>query len=91
LDNIICDFMEQLRRATELGWYRTKPDHYRAILAALESALKQRQELPAVLASAAQEQPAPDSAELDRIEAMLPAALRWSLLPLFACAPARSQ
>jgi hypothetical protein len=43
LDNIICDFMDQLRTATEDGWYRTRPDHYRAILAALESALRERQ------------------------------------------------
>jgi hypothetical protein len=45
LDSIISDFMDQLQRATELGWHRTKPDHYRAILAALESALKERQGL----------------------------------------------
>ena len=34
LDNIIDDFMGQLQSATEQGWQRTKPDHYRSILAA---------------------------------------------------------
>ena len=48
LDNIIRDFMGQLRSATEQGWHRTKPDHYRSILAALESALEERRELLAV-------------------------------------------
>jgi hypothetical protein len=91
LDDLIYDFLEQLRRATELGWYRTKPDHYRAILAALESALRQRQELPAVPASAAPNQPTPEGAEPQRIEAMIPVALRWSLLPLLAFVPSRSQ
>jgi hypothetical protein len=91
LDNIIYDFMEQLRRATELGWHRTKPDHYRAILAALESALKQRHELAAAPASAAQDQPVPDRPEPRTAAAMMPAALRWSLLPLRALVPSRSQ
>jgi hypothetical protein len=91
LDNIIYDFMDQLRRATELGWHRTKPDHYRAILAALESALKERQGLPAAPGSAGQNQPAPDRAEPDRVEARIPALLRWSLLPLLASVPSRSQ
>jgi hypothetical protein len=91
LDNIIYDFMEQLRSATELGWHRTKPDHYRAILAALESALKQRRELAAAPASTAQNQPVPDRAEPRPAAAMMPAALRWSLLPLLALIPSRSQ
>jgi hypothetical protein len=91
LDNIIYDFLEQLRRATELGWHHTKPDHYRAILAALESALKQRHELTAVPASAAQNQPVPDRAEPRPAAAMMPAALRRSLLPLLALVPSRSR
>jgi hypothetical protein len=44
LDNIIRDFVEQLRRATADGWYRTRPEHYRALVAALESALRERHE-----------------------------------------------
>ena len=91
LDNIIYDFMDQLRRATELGWHRTKPDHYRAILAALESALKQRHELSAAPASAAENQPVPDWAELHPVEAMMPAVLRWSLLPLLGFVASRGQ
>ena len=91
LDNIIYDFMGQLRRATELGWHRTKPDHYRAILAALESALKERQGSSAAPARAAQTQPAPDWAEPDSAAAWIPAALRWSLLPLLGFVASRGQ
>ena len=54
LDNMICDFMGQLSTATQQGWHRTKPEHYRAIVAALESALKERCELLASLRSATQ-------------------------------------
>src|SRR5258707_15628226 len=44
-DSIIRDFMEQLRSATEEGWYRTKPAHYGALIAALETALRERHAL----------------------------------------------
>jgi hypothetical protein len=91
LDTIIYDFMDQLRTATELGWHRTKPDHYRAILAALESALKERHGLAAAPVGIDHDQPAPCRAEPQRAEAMMPAALCWSLLPLMAFVPSRSQ
>ena len=91
LDSIISDFMDQLQRATELGWHRTKPDHYRAVLAALESALKERQGLSAAPTSAGPDQPAQDPAEPLLVEVRIPAALRRSLLPLFASVPPRSQ
>jgi len=42
LDNIIRDFMDQLLSATQEGWHRTRPDQYRAVVAALESALRER-------------------------------------------------
>jgi len=42
MDSVIRDFMEQLRTATEEGWYRTKPAHYGALIAALETALRER-------------------------------------------------
>jgi hypothetical protein len=45
LDNIIRDFMAQLRTAMEEGWSETRPDRYRAVVAALESALRQRHEV----------------------------------------------
>jgi hypothetical protein len=91
LDRIISDFLDQLQRATELGWHRTKPDHYRAILAALESALKERQGSSAAPASAGQIQPAPDWAEPHPVAARIALALRWSLLPLLALVPSRSR
>ena len=91
LDSIISDFMDQWQRATELGWHRTKPDHYRAILAALECALKERQGSSAAPANAGQMQPAPDWAEPHPVAARIPVALRWSLLPLLALVPPRSQ
>jgi hypothetical protein len=91
LDSIIYDFMRQLRRATELEWDQIKPDHYRAILAALESALKERQRLSAAPANAGQSQPAPDRAEPHPVEARIAVAFRWSLLPLLALVPSRSQ
>jgi hypothetical protein len=40
-DTILRDFMDQLRIATEDGWYRTQPDHYRAILASIDSVLRE--------------------------------------------------
>jgi hypothetical protein len=91
LDSIIYDLMGQLRRATESGWHRTKPDHYRAILAALESALKQRHELSVAPAGAAEKQLVPDCAELHPVEVMMPAVLRWSLLPLLGFVASRGQ
>jgi hypothetical protein len=45
LENIIHDIVRQLREATEAGWHRTRPDHYRAILGALESALREGREM----------------------------------------------
>jgi len=91
LDSMISDFIGQLQRATELGWHRNKPEHYRAILAALECALKERQGLSAAPASAGLSLPAQDSAEPHLVEARTPVALRRSLLPLFALVPPRSQ
>src|SRR5262245_15603240 len=90
LDNVICDFMDQLRTATEQGWDRTKPEHYRAILAALEAALKERLESSAALTGAGEDQPAPCQVEPLGTEAMMPVALRWSLLSLLPFVPSRS-
>jgi hypothetical protein len=73
---MVYDFIEQLRGATESGWHRTKPSHYRAILAALESALKQRQEWAAAPASAAENQTVLDCAAPGSAPTLLPAALR---------------
>jgi hypothetical protein len=91
MDSIISDFIDQLERATELGWHRTKPDHYRAILAALESALKERQGLSAAPASAGSIQPAKDWAEPHLVATRTPVVLRRSLLPLLASIPPRRQ
>jgi hypothetical protein len=91
LNNVIYDFMNQLRRATELGWHRTKPDHYRAILAALEAALRQHHESSAAPASTAQVQPVPDWAEPHPADAVMTAAPRRSLLPLLGSVASRSR
>jgi hypothetical protein len=90
LDSIICDFMDQLRSATEQGWHRTKPDHYRAILAALESALKERRGSSAAPTSAVAHQSAPSWPASNQVEAMLPVVLRRSWWPLLAFVPSRS-
>jgi hypothetical protein len=90
LDTIVYDFMEQLRGATESGWHRTKPCHYRAILAALESALKERHVLAATPASALENQTVLDRALPRRARERMPAALRRSLSPLLAFVPSRS-
>lgn len=88
LDKIIYDFMEQLRTATHQGWHRTKPAHYRAILAALESALKERR-----ATSVASMTPDRRAVAITKDEvAALPLAVRWSLLrPLLCLVPSRSQ
>jgi hypothetical protein len=91
LDNMICDFIDQLRTATEQGWDQSKPEHYRAILAALESALKERRGLSAAPGGAYEDHPEPCQVAPVRPEAMMPVALRWSLLSLLAIVPSRAQ
>jgi hypothetical protein len=75
VDNIVRDFMGQLRTATENGWHETKPAHYRAIVAALELALRERhlRRVSRVGTSRAVE-----LAEAIRVEEPLPLGLRWS-------------
>jgi hypothetical protein len=82
--------MDQLQTATAQGWHRSRPEHYRAILAALESALKQRLESPSTSAGAGRHQSIPAQVEPARAEAMVPALFRWALLPLLALVPTRS-
>jgi hypothetical protein len=90
LDNIIEDFMSQLQTATEQGWQRTKPDHYRSILAALESALTERRELLAARASEPRDQPASYMAEPRLTAPAWPLPLRWSFMrPLRCPVPSR--
>ncbi len=91
LDNIIGDFMGQLSRATQQGWHRSRPDHYRAIVAALESALRERSGLLASRAIDEQAQRATSMAELCRPEAPLPVAWRLAWRPLPCLVPSRSQ
>jgi hypothetical protein len=38
---ILRNLMDRLRKAREDGWYRTNPDHYRAIVASLDTLLRQ--------------------------------------------------
>lgn len=92
LDNIINDFMDQLQSATGQGWQRTKPDHYRSILAALESALEGRRELLAARDSDRYDENANCVAGPRLVAPAWRAALRWSLMrPLLCLVPARSQ
>ena len=42
LDGIIQDFTTQLCAAKAEGWDRSRPDHFRAIVAALQIALEER-------------------------------------------------
>jgi len=92
LDNIISDFMGQLQAATEQGWQRTKPDHYRSILAALESALEERRELLAARGSERCDETANCVAGPPVAAPAWPIAVRWSFMrPLLCLVPSRSQ
>jgi hypothetical protein len=92
LDNIILDFMGQLRSATEQGWQRTKPDHYRSILMALESALNERRELVAHRARQRPEGLVNFVTERQPAAAVWPLGLRGLLLrPLLCLVPSRGQ
>jgi hypothetical protein len=91
LDNIICDFMGQMRLAMEQRWDRTKPDHYRAILAALDSALKERRELLASRATETQAERKTSAAKVSLPESALAVARRWSWRPALCLVPSRSQ
>jgi hypothetical protein len=75
VDDIVRDFMGQLRTARENGWHETKPAHYRAIVAALESALRERHGRRVSPASTAR---AAELAEANRVEESMPLGLRWS-------------
>jgi hypothetical protein len=81
IDNMLSDFMDQLLAATRNGWYRTRPDHYRAILEAFDSALKARNEACVARASIGPRQgvPRPGAAE----DAMS-FALGWPWRPLLS-------
>jgi hypothetical protein len=46
LDAIIQDFTTQLCAARAQGWDRSKPEHFRAIVAALQLALEERRRTP---------------------------------------------
>lgn len=90
LDNIICDFMGQLRSATEQGWQQSRPAHYRAILAALETALHERRALSEAQPSTPLEQRVAARSAEALAEPELSLALRWRLRPLLALVPSRS-
>jgi hypothetical protein len=84
-DNMIADFWDQLRTATEEGWDRSKPDHYRAILAALELALRHRRALLAANVPGAR-----PLAEARLAEAG-DARPRWTLLPVPCPVPSQGR
>jgi hypothetical protein len=90
VDSMICNIVGQLQTATSQGWHRTKPAHYRAILAALESALTERRRLVAARAAEPQQRPAVSTTEASQTEAWFPVALRRSLRPLLGLVPVRS-
>jgi hypothetical protein len=75
VDDIVRDFMAQLRTATENGWHETKPAHYRAIVAALESALRERHVRGVSRPSTGR---AAEPAEGNRVKEAMPVGLRWS-------------
>jgi hypothetical protein len=52
LDGMVRDFLGQLLGAKSEGWDRSRPDHYRALLASLRVALAQRRAVRAATASA---------------------------------------
>jgi hypothetical protein len=92
LENIIGDFMEQLESATEKGWHRTKPDHYRSILAALESALEQRCELLVSRDSVCCDRAVSSTTGPRLTLPAWPNALRWMFVrPLLCLVPSRGQ
>src|SRR4051794_22197297 len=84
IENILRDIMDQLIEATEARWHRTKPDHYRAILAAWESALREGRELDA---SQVGLDPIPAISERRTAEDLIPFAFRRSWRPLLSLVP----
>ena len=82
-DAITHDLTAQLLMATERGWQREKPEHYRAAVAAIESVLAERRamvERP-VGAEARREQVA---ASATRATGLRQRALRWAMRLRFA-------
>jgi hypothetical protein len=77
LDCIIRDFVDQLRAAEEEGWEETRPAHFRALAAALESALRERQAQRVVREGVEHGEPVP-------AEAAAPASLPWPWRPAHA-------
>jgi hypothetical protein len=59
IDNIVRDFVDQFQTAVKEGWQETRPAHYRAIVAALESALRERHALSGAQAAARLGEPEP--------------------------------
>jgi hypothetical protein len=91
LDTIIRDFLDQLATATEHGWDQTKPAHYRAILAALELALRERD---AHLTAWAVAKHDPEPAQVPGSElhaAPLARSERWARRPWSAIVPSGGQ
>jgi hypothetical protein len=84
LDNMVRDFMGQLQSATVEGWYRTRPAHYRALIAALESALRERHDRRVADGAErrAEARPGPAPApDRDLLPAPVALLLRWKLAP----------
>ena len=93
LDNIICDFMDQLRTATEQGWHRNEAGPLPGDPGGVESALRWRRRR---LSAAEQERRGLraigyGSGRCRGRTAWLSLALRSSLRPLFCLVPFRSQ
>jgi hypothetical protein len=91
LDTTIRDFLGQLATATEHGWNQTKPAHYRAILAALELALRER-DAHLTAGAVAKHDPEPaHAAGSDLDSAPDPRSERWRRRPWMAVVPYRGQ
>ena len=52
LDMMVRDFLGQLLDAKTAGWDKSRPEHYRALLASLRMALSHRQARRAAISSA---------------------------------------
>jgi len=84
VDQIIRDFMDQLRTATEQGWHESRPAHYRAIVAALESALRERHQRRLSQARAGV---APEVSKPERSEVSTPLLFPWAWRPVPTLVP----
>jgi hypothetical protein len=87
LDNMIRDMMGQLRTALEKGWQETKPAHYRALVAALESALRVRYQRQVAEAEAKAKAEAKPAGEIREPEPFTPPRLFWPWRPVPALVP----